>query len=196
MGEKIDGKTQIAKQAKRKLLKRKIKIGDNEKEIIKMIGMGTLVLTSLVLPGMSVLLKPFLKEQGPSGLRKLLDKLVDKKVIDLGGEKVNLTARGLEIYREIQVKEIQIPRPEKWDGLWHLVSYDIPKKLNKARDVFRLTLKNWDFCQVQASLWVLPYDCKEEVAVLAEYLGVAEYVIMMNTDILPNEEEVENYYEL
>lgn len=196
MGEKIDGKTQITKRAKRKLLKRKIKIGDNEKEIIKMVGLGTLALTSLVLPGMSVLLKSLMKEQGPSGLRKLLDKLVDKKVIDLGGEEVNLTARGLEIYREIQVKEIQIQKPKKWDGLWHLVSYDIPKPLNKARDDFRLTLKNWDFYPVQASLWVYPYECKEEVAILAEYLGAAEYVIMMNTDVLPNEEDVENYYEL
>lgn len=188
--------TAIAKKAKKKLLKRKLKIGENEKEVIRMIGLGTLTIAAIFLPGMSVVLKAFLKDQGKSGLKKLLDKLIEKKIIVLGGEEVNLTVRGLQIYREIQVRDIQIPKPAKWDGVWHLVSYDIPKKLNKARDNFRLTLKNWDFYQIQDSLWVFPYECREEVAVLAEYLGVAEYVIMMNTDVLPNEEEVENYYEL
>ncbi len=186
----------IAKKAKKKLLKRKMKIGENEKEIIKMVGLGTLTIASIFLPGMSVVLKSFLKDQGESGLKRLLDKLVQKKIIDLGGEKITLTARGEEVLKEIQVRDIEIPKPKEWDGVWHLVSYDIPKKLNKARDNFRLTLKNWNFYQVQASLWVFPYECKQEVAVLAEYLDVAEYVIMMNTDVLPNEEEVEENFNL
>jgi len=193
----VQGKeNNIAKRAKRKLLKRRFKIGDNEKEILKMIGLGTLVLASLALPNLPIALKPLIDRRGEGSITKLLKKLSQKKIINLGGEEVKLTSRGRKLLKEIQIQEIEIPRPEKWDGVWHLVSYDIPNEFNKKRDVFRDTLKRWEFYQIQKSLWAYPFECKEEIAVLADYLNVEDYVILMNTDYLPSEEYIESIFDL
>lgn len=186
----------IKKRVRKKQLKRKFRLGENEKEIIRLIGIGVLVASSFVLPGLPVALKPFMKSRGKTGLMEILEKLSDKKIVDLGGEKISLTARGKKLLREMEIAETTIPKPAKWDGIWHLVSYDIPTIYNKDRDYLRLLLKRWGFHQIQESLWVLPYECKEEVAVAAEYLGIADYVVMMNTDYLPNEEEIENMFNL
>lgn len=189
-------KNVIIKRARKKQIKRKFRLGENEKEIIKLIGVGIIVVSSLVLPGLPIALKPFIKSRGENGLRELLEKLSQKKIVDLGGEEVKLTAKGKKLLREIELVEIKIPKPDKWDGVWHLVSYDIPNIHNKERDYFRSVLKRWNFYQIQASLWVYPYECKEEVAVIAEYLKISDYVVMMNTDYLPNEDRVENLFDL
>lgn len=183
-------------KARKKRRRRHFKIGENEKEIIKMIGLGTLVIASFVLPNLPIILKPLLKEQGPSGLGKILQRLNRKKIVYLGGEKIQLTSKGKKLFKNIQISEIAILPPKKWDGVWHLISYDIPNEYNKERDYFRENLKRMMFYQIQKSLWVHPYECKEEIAVIAEYFKIAEYVIVMNTDYLPNEEEIEEIFHL
>lgn len=185
----------ILKRARRKRIKRRFRIGDNEKEIIKLIGIGVIIISSLALPNLPIVLKPFLKSR-PNGIWELIKKLQKKKIVNLGGQEVRLTSRGRKILREIEILEMEISRPKKWDGVWHLVSYDIPNSLNKGRDYFRSVLKRWQFYQIQKSLWVYPFECKEEVAVLAEYLKVAPYVVIMTTDLLANEDEVEEIFDL
>lgn len=187
---------EIVKRARRKRLKRRFRIGEREKEIITKIGIGAVVISSLALPNLALILKPFLKDESPSDIERLWQGLVRKKVVDLGGEQVNLSAKGKKLLAEIQFHEITIDKPLKWDGVWRLVSYDVPETQNRDRDDFRMTLKQWGFYQIQASLWVYPYECKEEVAVAAEHFEIAPFVIVMTTDVLPNEEEVEEFFEL
>lgn len=179
-------------------MKRKnhFKIGENEKEIIKSIGLGTLVIASFVLPGLPVALKPFLKARGPSKFTKFLKNLSDKNIIYLGGDKIRLTKKGTQYLNIINTQEIVITKPKQWDGLWHLVSYDIPDTSKKKRDWFRKILQGWGFRKIQESLWVFPYECKEEVAVVAQNLGIARFVIVMNTNQLPNQQKMESYFQL
>jgi DNA-binding transcriptional regulator PaaX len=149
-----------------------------------------------VLPNIAQLIKPFLKDRKPNEIEKIWKRLVDKKIIELGGENFQLSAKGKMLLKEIQFHEIEIKKPSKWDGIWRLVSYDVPQIQNTDRDSFRLTLKRWGFYQIQASLWVYPYECKEEVAVAAEFFNIAPFVIVMLTDVLPNEELVEDFFSL
>jgi len=185
----------IAQKAKKKISKRRFKIGEKEKRILLMIGAGALVISSLAMPNLPIMLKPFFDDR-PSQFKIFLEKLKKKNLIVLGGEEVKLTNRGLNLVQEIRVRDIEILKPDKWDGIWHLVSYDVPKLQNRERDIFRLTLKRWGFYQLQASLWVYPYDCKQEIAVLADYLNISDHIITMNTDRLPKEENIEELFNL
>jgi len=189
-------KGKIAQKAKKKLIKRRFRLGENEKEIIKMIGLGGLVLASLALPNLPVAFRPLIDRRGQGGMGELLNKLIDKKVINLGGEEITLTSKGKKLLKEIQFHQITIPKPKKWDGIWWLVSYDIPEVQNRDRDNFRMTLKRWEFIEVQASLWVYPFECREEVAIAASFFNVEPYVIVMSTDILPKEESIRLYFNL
>jgi hypothetical protein len=169
-------------------------IGENEKEVIKQIAVGLattgFIASSLVIPNLPVALQPILKMRGNKGLQKLIKKLKNKNIIDLGGEKIKLTTHGQKILREIKISEITINEPESWDGNWHLVAYDIPEKYKKLRQWFRELLEKNGFYQIQKSLWVHPFECKEEIAIICKELNILPYVVIMKTDKLPNEEKM------
>jgi len=174
----------------------KIKIGPREKEIIKSIGLGILVIASLAIPNLPLALKPFFKTRGREKFRRILKRLEEKDVIFLGGEKIKLTKKGKDLLKEIQFREITIPKPQKWDGVWHLISYDIPDDFKQERDWFRFILKRLGFRKIQESLWVHPFECKEEIAIIAQNLSVSAFVIIMKTNHLPNQSKFKKYFKL
>ena len=176
--------------------KRKIILGENEKIVLLAIGAGLLIVGALIFPNLPMALQPIFKMRGHKGFMKLIKKLQNKGVIYLGGEKVKLTNKGLKLQKELRIEQIILERPKEWDGLWRLASYDIPNVLKEKRDWFRQTLIRLGFRKVQESLWVYPFECKEEIAVIAKDIGIAEYVIVMMTDNLPNEEEWESDFDL
>jgi len=178
--------------------KRIIKIGENEKELIKIIGLGLLtvgiVAAAIALPGLPMALKPFLK-RGQKNFRKEVKKLKKKGVIYLGPDEIKLTKRGKELLKLIEISEIKIEPPKKWDKLWRLVSYDVPKTKNKERDWFRRLLINLEFTKIQDSLWAFPYECAQEVSVIAQSLGISPYVVLMQARTVPGEKKIlERYY--
>jgi len=176
--------------------KKRFKLGDNEKQILLAIGAGTFLIAALALPNLPMALQPILKMRGDKGFLKILKKLRNKNVIILGGERIRLTQKGQKLLNEMQVDQIEIAKQENWDEIWHLVSYDIPDTHKKDRDWFRITLERLGFYQIQESLWVHPYDCKEEIAVIAKTMGITDFVIIMNTNHLANQKDMEEYFDL
>lgn len=175
---------------------KRIKIGEMEKEVLKAVGVGVIVLASIILPGLPMVLAPFVKKRGPTNFKKSLKKMEDKGLIFLGGDKIKLTKRGKALLRQIQCSEIEINRPKKWDKEWHLVSYDIPKEYNKERDWFRWNLKRLGFRQIQESLWVHAFECSQEIAVIAQSLKISPHVVIMRADQIPRQEEIKKYFDL
>ena len=131
---------------------KKFRIGAREKEIIKNIGMGLLVFSSLAAPNLPQVLMPFLKERGRYDFKKTLRRLKKKGLIYLGGEKIELTEKGRQLQKEIELGELKITKPSRWDKTWRLVSYDIPERYKKERDWFRRVLGGLGFKKIQKSL--------------------------------------------
>lgn len=176
--------------------RKKYRLGDNEKEIIKMIGIGIFVAASIVIPNLPVAVQPILKMRGNKGFQKLLKHLKYKNIIVLGGEEIKLTKHGRELLKEIYLSEIKIKKPKQWDGIWRLVSYDIPEIYKKSRNLFRSVLEQNGFIKIQESLWVNPYECKQEIAILAKTINISPYVIFLQTDSLPNQKDMEDHFNL
>jgi DNA-binding transcriptional regulator PaaX len=178
-------------------MRKRIRLGEKEKEIIKTIALGLFTITSIAVPNLPLILKPFFTQKRPKqNFRLILKRLEQKNIIYLGGEKIKLTKKGQKLLKEIQLQEIILQKPTKWDGLWRLVSYDIPDIYKNERDWFRSTLIRLGFRKIQESLWVHPYECKEEIAIIAQNLSVSPYVIIMITDHLPNQTKIEKYFNL
>ena len=69
-----------------------------------------------------------------------------------------------------QIDDLQIPRPKKWDKKWRVIIFDIPASSNTIRNVFRRKLKEFGFYPLQKSIWVYPFECTEEIALLRDFL--------------------------
>ena len=67
---------------------------------------------------------------------------------------------------------MRINKPKKWDRKWRIILFDIPEKIRKARDVFRYHLNQLGFYEFQKSVFVHPYNCKDEIDYLIEFIYI------------------------
>jgi phenylacetic acid degradation operon negative regulatory protein len=77
---------------------------------------------------------------------------------------------------------------KKWDGKWYLVIFDIPEKIKSKRDILREKLKKLGFGQLQASVWVSPFNYLNNVLEIVKFYKLEPYVILSETDKLGQEE--------
>lgn len=64
----------------------------------------------------------------------------------------------------------------KWDGRWRIVVFDIPEKIRKGRDALREKLLALGFHELQKSVFVFPYECRDEVEFIIEFFGLRRFV--------------------
>ena len=167
-----------------------MRISEGQKDVLKIIGTVTLVTAAALLaPNLVQLLKPKDKNKKRS-YKRSIQKLLDNKIIYLFGEEIKLTKKGQELFKKISIEDINIPKGDEWDKVWHLVCYDIPENKKRQRDYFKNKLLQSGFWAIQDSLWVYPWDCKEEIAVIAQNLGISPNVAYLNTDYLPGQEKL------
>lgn len=172
-----------------------MRLTERQIEVLKTIGICAVLVGAIMAPNIIKLLKP-LTYRKRYQYKKIIKKLADEKVIYLFGEKIALTKKGQELVRKIQIDEITIEHPDKWDSVWHLVSYDIPEDKKSERDFFRKKIMDLGFKVIQDSLWVFPYNCKEEIAVISQSLGISPYVAYLKTNNLPQQDKLIKYFGL
>lgn len=174
-----------------------MKLTKNIKAVLSVIGFGLVIVTGATSPYfLTNLLKPKNKYQKYK-YKKVIKKLFDDKIIYLSGEEIRLSKEGLELLKLSQVQDIvSIKHSKEWDGIWHLVCYDVPEELKGKRDFFRRKLIELGFYQVQYSLWVIPWECKEEIAIISQNLGIAPFVAYLNTDYLPKQKKLISHFYL
>ncbi|OHA60815.1 MAG: CRISPR-associated endonuclease Cas2 [Candidatus Vogelbacteria bacterium RIFOXYD1_FULL_51_18] len=99
-------------------------------------------------------------------------RLIDYRESEDGTISLVLTERGRERTLSFQLDTMEIPHPVRWDGLWRIVFFDIPEKFRERRDAFRNFLKQLGFIEIQKSVWVHPYPCKDQIDFAIEVFEV------------------------
>lgn len=87
-----------------------------------------------------------------------------------------LTERGRRLLEEGERRIYRPDRDEPWDGSWQLVAYSIPEEERSLRDRLRLRLSWLGLGTLGSGLRISPYDVSEEVAGVADGLGVGDRV--------------------
>lgn len=95
-----------------------------------------------------------------------------------------------------EIDEIKINKPKHWDGLWRIVVFDIPEKNKRAREALRQKLRELEFYQLQKSIFVLPYECKNEVDFIIEVFQIRPHVRYIVAKSLDNELHLKKIFDL
>jgi len=172
-----------------------MRLSKKQKEVIKIVGKSLILASALFAPNIVQILRPRNTQEKQSGTRSI-KRLFDNKIIYLSGEEIRLTKKGIELLKIIDIEDITIKSDGEWDRQWHIVCYDIPEHKKKEREYFRSKLIELGFRFIQKSLWVYPYGCKEEIAIIAQNLGIAPFVAYLNTDYLPRQEKLIQIFDL
>ncbi len=71
--------------------------------------------------------------------------------------------------------------PTEWDRRWRLVIFDVPESKRKLRDTFRVFLKSEGFGILKSSVWITPWDKKEEVKRFAKRHNLSDHLVQIET---------------
>ena len=112
---------------------------------------------------------------------------------------IRLTNNGKKRLAAYSLDTLTIKKPEKWDGKWRVLMFDIPahpKPYNYARDALRNKIKRLGFYQIQKSVWVYPYECEDELLFVAEMFKVQRYVEILTADRILHEDILKKKFAL
>jgi hypothetical protein len=113
-------------------------------------------------------------------------KLVDSKEDENGTISLVLNEKGKNRLLRYRLDQIEIKKPSQWDGLWRMVIFDIPENLKRGRDALATKLKRLGFYPMQKSVFIYPYECRDEIDFVIEVFDLRPYVrfvIVKETDI-------------
>ena len=84
----------------------------------------------------------------------------------------------------------------KWDQKWRLVAFDIPEDYRRGRDALREKLRELGFIELQKSVFVFPYECKNEIEFLREFFGIRKHVRYGVLESIDNDFQLRKIFKL
>ena len=174
------------------------------RENILLLLMGGLAFGYSYTPGMQGrVLKTFSKEWkriNGKELKEGIDYLYRLKYIDKKGAgydigKLTLTQKGRLKSLDCRLSNLK-NKKEKWDDKWRMVCFDIPEKYRQGRNALRNKLKKIGFRELQKSVLITPYDCKEEIMFLVKFFELEKYVRFGVLEYVDNEISLRTFYKL
>lgn len=123
-------------------------------------------------------------------------KLIDAKDNPDGTVTLILTKQGKALALTYDIENIKILPMKRWDGKWRIVLFDIPEKHKKARDALSKTLKRAGFYQFQKSVFVHPFECRNEVDFVIEFFSMRSFVRFILADHIDNEFHIKKYFDI
>ena len=123
-------------------------------------------------------------------------KLITEKQNPDGNITLILTSEGKKKALTYDLEKMQIKKPAKWDKRWRIVLFDIPNTKKKIRDILRFHLKKLGFYEFQESVFIYPYDCRNEMDYLIEFYDIRKFVRFVVADSIDTELHLKSYFNL
>lgn len=194
----------MSRATKEKSIRDNYKRGELAKEILKGLAVGGLIVASFALPNLPQIfsLLGIKSSRDRFRVRRALESLKKQKLIDLyekGEDMVmEITERGEGRVLKYKIDEVKIIRPKKWDGFWRVIMFDIPENYKRARDALSSKLKEMELYPLQKSVFVCPFECRDEVNFVSEFFNIKKFVhyFIANKIDEKDEDYLRRYYNL
>lgn len=137
------------------------------------------------------------RKQLSDSIRSLYQsKLIDTKENNDGSIKMILTEKGKKRIILYNFEQMTIPKSNIWDKKWRIITFDIPEKFKKARNALREKLKDLGFLKYQKSIFIHPYECKDEINFVIEFFDIRPFVRYITAENLDNELDFKRRFQL
>ena len=123
-------------------------------------------------------------------------KVIKEKINDDGTVTLVLSDDGKKRAITYNIDNIKIKKPKRWDGKWRFILFDVPENKKIIRNALRFHLKNIGFYEFQKSVFVYPYDCKNEIDYVVEFYEAREFTRFIVSDFVDNELHLKDFFDL
>ena len=112
------------------------------------------------------------------------------------GKVARLTNEGKQALGRMIANAPDARKHKRWDKRWRLVIYDIKEKRRGTRVALARTLRAFGFYQLQASVWVYPYDCESLLILLKAEFKIGKDVLYGVIEKVEGDEGAKKYFGL
>jgi DNA-binding transcriptional regulator PaaX len=109
---------------------------------------------------------------------------------------IELSEHGKKYILKYKYDDIKINKPLFWDRKWRIVVFDIPEKRRSARDAMRIKLKELGLIKFNDSVWIYPYECREEIYFVTEFWKIGQYVHYIEATSITNENQIRRIFNI
>ncbi len=184
------------------------KIDPKIKDILMLLGVGTFLAASIIMPGLPMAIKPFLDEKRRKEknewkqfntwrLKQVLKRMYDQKLIEVvetnGEHIVKVSENGKRKLLRFDINDIELNQ-KNWDGKWRIIIYDIYTSKKQERELFRKTLKRLKFLKLQKSVYLTPFKCHNEIEYLRQVCNIGQEVLILTASGIENESAYKEYF--
>lgn len=181
-----------------------VKVDPKVKDILKLLGAGTLLAASFVMPHASAIAiteyKKYKRQKSAKEwnkfnfwrLKQVVKRLEKQKKIEIVNDVVQITEKGKKKLLQFDFEDIQLQK--KTDGKWRLIIYDISELKKKERNFLREILKRMKFLKLQQSIYLTPFICEDEIEYLKQMFGVGDEVQILKVTGIENEQAYKEYF--
>jgi len=125
------------------------------------------------------------------------DRLIEKGLLERNKDGfVAITPKGKKRLNDLEIKNLKIEKPKRWDGRWRVLIFDIPEKMRVVRNKIRLSLLNIGFLMLQNSVWIYPYDCEDYVSLLKADSKIGKKLLYLIVDTLEYDKNYRTAFDL
>lgn len=178
------------------------KKGELAKEILISIAGGALLLAMVAAPGLTKVI-PLFKSNQPryrKKIRQSIDRLQKKKLVNIytkdGNDVVEITKAGKKKVLEYNLDDMKLKKPQKWDGWWRIVMFDIPESKRRARGAVSRKIKELGMYPIQKSVFVSPYACKNEIDFIGEFFDVRDHIIYLKAKEIEGVRKLKEHFQV
>lgn len=135
-------------------------------------------------------------------VRRVLDSLERKEIISLEEKGEEIYVHSLNennpLVIKYSIKELLDfkKKNKKWNGKWFLVFFDVPEIQRNKRNYLRQFLKKLGFYQYQKSVYIFPYECEKEVALIKKIVEGAKYMKYIIAEKIEDETIIKRFFGL
>jgi len=140
-----------------------------------------------------------LKEIDKQALERAIESLYESNMVEEKKNKegvitIVLSKEGVKKALTFDLENIKIEKPKKWDGKWRMIMFDIPEKKRNVRDALRHNIQNLGLYEYQKSVFIYPYNCRDEIEYIVELHKAKKYVRFVVADEIDNELHIKTIF--
>jgi DNA-binding transcriptional regulator PaaX len=103
---------------------------------------------------------------------------------------LQITEAGRKRLEKTEFNKLTVQRPIEWDKKWRIVLFDIPEENKYGRNALSSKLRQIGFLQLQKSVWIHPFPCREVVEKISTYYQIDQFVTYIETSYIDNQEKL------
>ncbi|OGZ79519.1 MAG: hypothetical protein A2358_03600 [Candidatus Staskawiczbacteria bacterium RIFOXYB1_FULL_37_44] len=122
-------------------------------------------------------------------------KSIKKKENPNGSVTITITDKGKLKALTYKFEEMRIDKKD-WDDKWRILTFDVPEKVRWGRDALRDKIKKLGFYELQKSVFIFPYNCKDEIDFIVEFFNIRKHVRFGVLESIDNEKHLKEIFGL